>query len=524
MISALSSSLAGARFSWSVPRFLRHPVTLMEARAAVGRRRERREVDFLDIARRGIYENPASPYRRLLALAGCEYGDLERLVRRDGVEGAMLALLRRGVYVTVEEFKGRRPIARPGLTYEVGPEAFQNPRTIGHVPAQSGGSRSPGTAILMNLDFIRDCAMDTLLLFHARGGLGWHMAQWQVPGSGVIARLLEYASFGPVPERWFSHIDPAAPGIHPRYRWSARLLRMGGRLAGRHFPRPEHVSVDAPLPIARWMASVLEAGGTPHLHTFVSSAVRLCRAAGGAGIDLRGAKFMVTGEPLTRTQRAVIEDAGGEVTVRYGIVECGVVGFGCLGRGEADEVHFVDDLHALVQSDSDGIGLPPRTLLLSSLRPAAPLILLNVSMGDQAVAESAPCACPVEAIGWTRRLHTIRSREKLTAGGMTFLDVAVVRVLEEVLPARFGGHSTDYQLVEEHGGDGALRLRLLVHPRVGVVDESAVSEAFLSAVGTGAGAEPVMSLVWRDARLFRVERRPPLVTASGKILHLHVQR
>jgi len=30
--------------------------------------------------------------------------------------------------------------------------------------------------------------------------------------------------------------------------------------------------------------------------------------------------------------------------------------------------------------------------------------------------------------------------------------------------------------------------------------------------------------VWRDADLLSVERRPPLLTAAGKILHLHVAR
>lgn len=32
---------------------------------------------------------------------------------------------------------------------------------------------------------------------------------------------------------------------------------------------------------------------------------------------------------------------------------------------------------------------------------------------------------------------------------MTFLDTEVIRVLEEVLPARFGGSPTDCQLVED---------------------------------------------------------------------------
>jgi hypothetical protein len=50
---------------------------------------------------------------------------------------------------------------------------------------------------------------------------------------------------------------------------------------------------------------------------------------------------------------------------------------------------------------------------------------------------------------------------------MTFLDTDVIRVLEEELPARFGGTPTDYQLLEEEADDGQPRLQLLVHPRVG---------------------------------------------------------
>jgi hypothetical protein len=234
---------------------------------------------------------------------------------------------------------------------------------------------------------------------------------------------------------------------------------------------------------------------------------------------------MVVGEPLTAVQRGVIEAAGASVVARYGIVECGVVGFGCLAAREPDEVHVVDDLHAVVQPDGDGDHvLPPRTLLLSSLRPAAPLVLLNVSMGDQAIAESRPCGCPVEAIGWARRLHTIRSYEKLTVGGMTVLDSDVIRLLEEVLPARFGGAPTHYQLVEDHVGGQSSRLRLLVAPAVGPVDEAAVTDAFLEAVSAGSDVAAVMASAWRNAGALTIERRAPFVTASGKILHLHVAR
>ncbi len=70
-------------------------------------------------------------------------------------------------------------------------------------------------------------------------------------------------------------------------------------------------------------------------------------------------------------------------------------------------------------------------------------------MGDQAVVSERACGCPYQQLGWTTHLHGIRSFEKLTAAGMTFLDTDVIRVLEEVLPGRFGGIPSDYQLVEE---------------------------------------------------------------------------
>jgi hypothetical protein len=65
---------------------------------------------------------------------------------------------------------------------------------------------------------------------------------------------------------------------------------------------------------------------------------------------------------------------------------------------------------------------------------------------------------------------------------------------------------------------------LLVHPRLGPLDSAAVTETFLETIGEGDGAERIMALQWRQAGLPRVERRPPLVTGSGQILHLHQTR
>lgn len=513
---------ASARFFPRLPSYLRRPLTSDEAHATLRRRRERRESDFLALARRAIYGQPASPYHALLREAGCEYGDLERLVGRDGIEGALQVLYRSGVYVTVDEFKGRRPAIRGNATIAVNPNLLRNPLAGGHVPGRSSGSRSAGTTVAFDLDFVRTCAVNALLSLEARGGAGWLKADWEVPGVGGTFRMLKLSSFGAPPVRWFSHVDPDASA---RYRWSARGMRIAGRLAGARLPAPGHAPLDAPLVIARWMADALRSGDTPYLLTFASSAVRLTEAAWDAGIDLRGAMLLLMGEPTTAARLEVIRRSGADGLPRYGSIETGPIGYGCLAPAGPDDVHVFDDLHALIQPGSEaGLhGHPAPAVFVSSIRPTVPFVLLNVSMGDQATVERRWCGCPMEGLGWTTHMRDIRSYEKLTSQGMTFLDTDVIRVLEEVLPRRFGGAPTHYQLVEEESSDGRAILRLLVHPAVGAVDVATVGEAFLEAIAR-VGGERMMSQVWRDAGLFRVERREPLPTSSGKILHLHVAR
>ena len=518
---------AGARLLWTLPGFLRHPVSLEEARATLCRRLQRREADFLNLARGAIYGNLASPYRQLLVLAGCEAGDLERLVSRDGVEGALTALCRHGVYLTVEEFKGRRPVVRGSTTLEVHPSQLLNPLANAHLPAQTGGTRGASTVVPIDLASLRDRCVDRRLQVDARGASGWVHAVWGVPGGQAMGNILEFAGIGAPPARWFTSVDPATPDLHARYRWSARGLRWASLLAGVPLPAPEYVPAHDLLRIARWIAGVLSTGGTPCVSLYVSAGVRLCQAAGEAGLDLRGAQFTAGGEPLTEARLAVFREAGVEAVPAYSTIEAGRIGYGCVAPAMPDDYHLLHDLVALVQPGTDGEqrGLPSRALLVSSLRRTAPVVLLNVSLGDQAVLVERACGCPLETVGWTTHLHTVRSFEKLTLGGMMFLDRDVIRVLEEVLPARFGGGRTDYQLVEEEAARGRSALRLLVHPEVGPLDPQVVADAFLRAIGGGSGAERVMELEWRQAGLLCVERRPPLATPAGKILHVYqVQR
>jgi hypothetical protein len=503
---------AGLRLLRRLPGFLRTPLTVEAAQAELQRRLSDREGEFLRLAGASIYAHADSPYRRLLLHAGCEYGDLERLVRADGVEGALRVLLEQGVRVSVEEYKGRRPIVRGSLSFSVTPDAFANPRAGRHLPVQSSGSRGARTTTLMDLSLIRDHGLNTCLALDAWGGGAWVKGVYEMPGGGAIYRLLKLSSFGAPAARWFTPIDPSGPEF-ARYRWSAHLLRVAGRLAGRPLPRGQLAPLDDPLPLARWMATVVRAGGTPWVRTLPSLAVRVCQAAVEHGVELAGAKFTVSGEPVTSAKIEAIRRSGAEVTARYGSIESGSIGYGCLHPEADDDVHVFHDLHALIQPDDDP------ALLVTSLRPNTAVVMLNFSMGDEGTLRRRACGCPLERYGWTTHLHAIRSREKLTTAGMTFLDFKLVHILEEILPGRFGGGPLDYQLVENERADGRPGLRLLVHPRVGPVDADMVKATFLDVIGASPG-ERLMSLMWRQAEVLQVERRPPLVGSSGKILHL----
>jgi hypothetical protein len=183
-------------------------------------------------------------------------------------------------------------------------------------------------------------------------------------------------------------------------------------------------------------------------------------------------------------------------------------------------------MHGLIQAGDEGpaIGVPGEALFLTTLLRTHPFVFLNVSMGDQASLGSRPCGCPLEAAGWTRHACHIRSFEKLTGAGMTFLDTDIIRVLEEVLPAKFGGSATDYQLVEEEGEDGSPVLTLLIRPDVGPIAEAEAAKEFITSLSQGDGPEKVMAMAWQEAGLLRIERRAPIPTSSGKILHLFLRR
>src|SRR5262245_54729667 len=94
---------------------------------------ERRAARFLETLRRTVFADANHPYSRPFDAAGCTFADLVNLVDRDGLEPALDALRRGGVFLTHDEFKGRTPLVRFGRQIPADPSDWTNPLAAGYV-------------------------------------------------------------------------------------------------------------------------------------------------------------------------------------------------------------------------------------------------------------------------------------------------------------------------------------------------------------------------------------------------------
>ncbi len=513
-----------ARYAWGLNGYLLNTLTPAECRQMIGKQLMSREESFLSIAEKGIYSNPKSPYLRLLRHAGVEYGDLAALVRASGVEGSLERLYDAGIHVRLDEFKRRVPISRPGLEFAPGPHDFDNPLLSGQYSSRTSGSRGSVTRVIMDLDLLTHDAACHHLMFEAFGVGERPFGIWrEVPpvttGMNILLRLTK---LGKRVEKWFSTSRVRlSPGSLP-FAFFTYYTVLASRVLRRPIPAPEHTPLEDAAVAARWLAGKTSAGTPAFFDTQASAAVKVCIAAAEEGLDISGTCFCIGGEPYTHGKAEVITGAGCGVIPRYSMAELGNIGMGCAAPGELDDVHLLTDKIAVIQRRKSvgGDGLDVGALVYTTILPSSPKLMLNVESDDYGVLEDRSCGCAIGEAGFTKHLSGIRSYEKLTSGGVTFLGTELLRLVEEVLPGRFGGNPTDYQLAEEEEG-GLPRVNIVVSPRVGSVDEETVINTVYRALLPYPGGD-VMSERWQQGRMLRVVRREPYTTASAKILPLHI--
>jgi hypothetical protein len=525
-VSAREDLQSFGRFLVELPAFLKNPITLEQAQAAARRRLATRESSFLRIMERGVYGYPRSPYLPLLRRAGCQLGDVHALVRDRGLEGALRALRAEGVYVGFEEFKGRRPIVRPGLELAVRPNDFDNPHLRAAYYTQSGGSTGVGTRIGIDLGHAAVGASRRLLTFATHGLVGAPTVVWRgvLPDGSATTNLLFGARMGNVPRHWFTPLTAANVRLAPKHRLATRAMVLVARASGVPMPWPEPLPLDRADVVARCAAATLRAHGRCLVSASVSLSLRVALAARERGIDLGGAAFFGGGEPPTPAKVRGIVESGARWVPNYFISEMGQVGAGCGNPIGGDDLHFLQDILALVTYPRrvPGAELTVDSFHFTSLSPTAPKLMLNLESDDYGVIERRACGCPLEQAGFAEHLREVRSFSKLTGEGVTLVGSEMVQVLEEVLPARFGGSPLDYQLAEEEDERGFTRLSLVMSPRLGPLDEAEVAATLLAAVGTQSLAADMARAIWGQAGSLRVVRREPASTGRGKLLPLHL--
>jgi phenylacetate-coenzyme A ligase PaaK-like adenylate-forming protein len=232
----------------------------------------------------------------------------------------------------------------------------------------------------------------------------------------------------------------------------------------------------------------------------------------------------VSAEPFTPAKAEVVRGAGCTAMSWYATGEAGIIGLPCGARAQVDEVHMMSDKLALIRRERKiGAGQAVLVNVYTSLVASTPKLMLNFVSDDYAEVGARPCGCALESLGYTTHMHTIRSWEKLTSEGMTFAGHDLIRVIEEILPGRFGGSPANYQFVESER-DGLAKVDLLVSPRLGEIDQEAALAAVLGFLDQANNAQANWADRWRQGNTLAVVRQEPIATSASKVLALHVTR
>ncbi len=503
------------------------------AKTLLKQRIDSREENFLNLIEKGVFQNARSPYLKLFEPKKIRFSDLKNRVSRNGLEPTLCNLAREGVYFTVDEFKGKVPVVRNGLTFRCAERMFDNPFLSQAYEVRSGATRSAGTRIRIDFDYLHQRSLYDAFLLNTHGCLTAPIANWfpVFPGAPGINSSLRFAHIGNPVRRWFSQVPEDGLNVNWEKRLGTKLIFAANKFYDCPLAEPEYASLNDARKIAAWAAAVLNDFPACIVYTFAASAVRVCVAASEANLNLRGAKFFVTGEPLTPQKKKEIESVGASAVPVYGISEAGVIAAGCNQRHSvSDHCHLYKDTTAIIShkqevSHSD---IFVNSFLFTSLLYESPKLLLNVGMGDYGDISYGGCDCDFAAIGFDAVLSGIRSYEKLTGEGVTFVDTDFIRIMEQELPEKFGGRSTDYQLVEGENGNGLTQLQLRVSPRLGPLNEAELLQRFMLSLKKAEDSPESWAQsgteMWKQSNMVSVTRDNPIPTASGKILPFHLHK
>jgi len=370
-MSIISDMIKYSRLALDLRIFLQNRITLEQSKRVLKERLRIREQNFITLVQKGIYQNPRNPFCRMLRAAGCEFGDIETMVNGNGIEPTLQKLLAEGVYLSWEEFKGKKDVVRGSSRFQFKQRDLDNPFIPGWYEGRSSGSRSGGTRTKFDLKNRLEKSYYRLPMLAASNAMDYPLGCWKEvpPSMNGISNVLEFWIAGKPIARWFSTVDERQVKSSLRDRLALRYILYGGRLWGAKLARPEYINLGDAHKISRWMADTRKQFGGCSLSSSVSSAIKVCHAAMEHELDIRGSNFFTGGEPLTEAKRRHIEASGASVIPEYAFSEVGRIGIGCSSGRAIDDLHLLSDSVALIQHQRrvEHIDLPVSTFLFTPL-------------------------------------------------------------------------------------------------------------------------------------------------------------
>ncbi len=484
-------------------------------RETIERYVKNRESNFLAIAK-GVLANPRHPYSQLFEIAGCTFADLEAGVKRSGLEATLNALLKQGVYLTLDEFRCNTEIVRDGRHIPATMKDWDTSAAGGALEAHSSGSSSgKPQRTRYGLEYAKFGQAGGQLMIHEFGGPdGLAIIVFPIlPTSTGISSCMGAARMGYHLERWFA-LGSSGRNLHYKAITAALVARL--RLAGAKIPFPSYLEQGDFSPVAEFIARRKREGVRSSIMGMVSSITRIAAAAIDLGVDIRGTLALVTGESLTDIKRELIEAAGIEVFPSYAASDFGGIGVPCRQMNTGDRVHVAMASIALVSRPLQDAWCdePVDSLHITSLLSFAPRTLINVEIGDTGVIEPAICDCEFSKLGYNLQVRDIAAISKIKGQGYALRVPKIVELLEEGLALRFGGRPGDYQLAEVEG-KAQTEMVLRIHPRAKVQSPEEVLQYFLAECRRAPGGSMTV-LQWTESNGVRVEVVEPVLAASGK--------
>ena len=513
-----------ARFVLGFPGFLRQRITLEQARRIVGRRMAQREESFLRLVRTCLFGPGRNPYRELFRLSGYGLEDVEKHLLSDGLDATLSTLHEAGIFIAFDEFKGRRPIKRHGRVIHVEPEDFDNPVIRKSFVGKTSGTTGRRTRAPIDLGYLLEEVPIKLLFFDAFGLLNVPIVLWREvpPAIAGIKGVIRSSVTDNIPLKWFAPIVGKQAG-QPFRRHLLTLSVVGlGRLMGRELPWPEPADLCRPDPVVDWLEKTMGRGNRCVVSTQVSMAIRICVAAFEKGLDLSGVTFWGGGELPTRARVAQIVKTGARWISNYATTETGTIAVACANPNDDNDLHVVKDHAAIIQKPTElnRMSKSINALYITDLLQNNPKLMINIESDDCGTIERRSCGCPLEAYGYTDHLLNIRSVHRSAGEHLTLLDDGLMRVVEEVLPERFGGTLLDYQLVEECFDPS--RLFLYIHPRIRLEDEKAVLRLMEVELKKSPFFREFNKTIGSNDSMLTIRREEPVITPGSKFMPFHV--